>query len=70
MVLSDVRVERKRRHWSQLRLAFEAGLSLPTVVQAEASRNVSVETAVRLAGAFARTPAIDERAPELEAAQA
>jgi len=68
LVLSEVRSERKRRGWTQQHLAEVTGLSLPTVIAAEASRNVSLETAFRLRNAFDLWPALDERA--LEAAEA
>jgi len=51
-----------------MRLASESGLSLPTVIAAEAGRNVSLETAFRLSNAFERSPASDEAV--LEAAEA
>ncbi len=68
LVVLEVRAERKRRRWSQMRLASESGLSLPTVIAAEAGRNVSLETAFRLSNAFERSPASDEAV--LEAAEA
>ncbi len=48
MVLSDIREDRRKRGWTQQRLAMESGLSLPTVISAELGRNVSLETAVKL----------------------
>ena len=68
MFFPEVRSERKRRGWSQQRLASEAGLSLPTIVQAEAGRRISFESAYKLAMAFERAPVPEESA--LEAAEA
>jgi len=65
----EVRSERKARGWTQRQLAVEAGLSLPTVIAAEASRNISFESAYRIAVAFEKSPApMDEST--LEVAQA
>ncbi|WP_212768349.1 helix-turn-helix transcriptional regulator [Streptomyces argyrophylli] len=56
-----IRVARKRRGWSQMDLAEQAGVSRPTIARIEANRDVTTATVAKITQALGLTLELRDR---------